>query len=85
MISSKEAIESALCVLDHVDVLQEFKNYFVAIDNHVPEMDSSANMVAVDKETAKRYNFVAVIPRLGKELRTYAVGESGELVEEGMS
>lgn len=70
---------SALCVLDHVDVLQEFKNNFVAIDDHVSEMDSSANMVAVDKETAKRYNFVAVIPRLGPELRTYAVGNRASL------
>jgi hypothetical protein len=81
MFTIAEAIGSAGAVLGRIDVAEDFENFFLLIDNHVPEADSSANMVAVDKETGERCNFVAVIPELGSLRHTYEVRPGGELAE----
>lgn len=81
MLSIIEAINKAASHLAHTDVVNDFRNFFVVIDNHVPEMDSSANMVAVEKSTGSCCNFVSIIPELGDFKASYAIGENMELVE----
>lgn len=81
MLTIGQAIERASAILGTVDVVEECKNFVIVIDNHVPESDSSANMVAVDRRTGQCCNFVAVIPELGRVLHTYDVLTDGTLAE----
>lgn len=81
MYSIKGAIRKASSILKHIDAVEEFDAFFVVIDNHVPEMDSSANMVAVEKSSGECCNFVSVITELGELRHTYTMGEDGSLKE----
>lgn len=81
MLTVGQAMDKASAILKTTDVVEEFERFVVAIDNHVPESDSSANMVAVDRATGRCCNFVAVIPELGGMLHAYEVLQDGSLVE----
>ncbi|MGI6217907.1 MAG: hypothetical protein ACOYIK_09900 [Coriobacteriales bacterium] len=69
MVDYDEAKKLALTCIDRVKICTEYENFYVFDHMEEQQMDSSIGMVAVDKATGECCNFVAVIPRLGKEIR----------------
>lgn len=81
MLGFEQAKRKAYDILGNVDVCNEYENFFVMINNDAPEMDSSANMVAVEKETGRCCNFVSVIPKLGRMTHVYEIDDAGAAAE----
>lgn len=71
MVTFEKARSLAEGRIDKVEVCWEFENFYVFLWDPEIEMDSSVNMVAVEKETGRCCNFVSVIPRLGEKIGRY--------------
>ncbi len=79
MVTYDEALGLARGCVGEPDVLNDYENFFVFIDNPPEEVDADCGMVAVEKATGRCLNFVSALPRLGGELGGYAVAPDGAL------
>lgn len=63
--------------IDRADMYKDFKNYYVFERDSEVERISSEGMIAVSKDSGECFNFVAVIPKLGKCLGVYRRDNKG--------